>query len=153
MQDYNIQKESTLYLVLRIGSGTTVTRTNGQVIGDFNISNLCADLHNVDLTGADLRGVDLTGANLSGVVLRLAWFHNATLTNATFAEVNLVGADLTGATLTNCIGSGYYDALTLFPPEFNPTGANWTFVLEPASATLLLLGLAGLSACRRRSSR
>ena len=108
--------------------------------------------------GVDLAGVNLTGANLHSVILTDANLANANLTDATLTEVhlagaNLAGANLTGATLTNISGSGQYDIHTIFPPEFNPGDAGWTFIPEPASTTLLLAGLAGLGAFRQRPRR
>jgi large subunit ribosomal protein L40e len=160
LSDYNIQKEATLHLVLRLQEGApTVTLPDGQeveVIPGANLGGLV--LAGDYLFGVDLTGADLTGANLHSVILTDANLTNVNLTDATLTEVhlagaNLAGADLTGATLTNISGSGRYDVQTIFPPEFSPSDAGWTLIPEPASTTLLLLGLAGLSAFRQRPRR
>ena len=164
LSDYNIQKESTLHLVLRLQGAPTVTLPDGQQVEAIPGANLGgAVLTGEYLMGVDLAGVNLTGANLHSVILTDANLANANLTDATLTEVhlaganlagaNLAGANLTGAILTNISGSGQYDIHTIFPPEFNPGDAGWTFIPEPASTTLLLAGLAGLGAFRQRPRR
>ena len=136
---------------------------------DFRKSNLVDSfLRSAILDGADLRKADLTGANLTGASMldvgaRKANFTNATLDGVSFAtgdirKATFVGASLLGADLSALSGANradftgaFFDASTILAPGIDTS--MMTFVPEPSSALLLLLGLMGLEIYGRRFAR
>ncbi|MDC1295277.1 pentapeptide repeat-containing protein [Myxococcota bacterium] len=110
-------------------------------------------------------GASFRGANLNGMLF-------VYLPGFSLAEtaVDLSGADFSDAILTNVgfyaqyIGSPLYNANTDFTgatisdgngvaQPFDPVAAGWTLVPEPSSSLLISLGLIGMSARKRTTSK
>lgn len=122
-----------------------------------------AILDGSDLRNADLTGADLTGASMLDVGARNATFTNATLDgvsfttgdirNASFVGASLLGADLSSLTNANRADftGAFFDVDTILAPGMDTSAM--TFIPEPSSAVLLLLGLVGLEIYGRRFAR
>ncbi|OKH11418.1 pentapeptide repeat-containing protein [[Limnothrix rosea] IAM M-220] len=84
-----------------------------------------ADFSNLDLTRppefkqANLRRAQFVGVNLRGVNCQGWNFSEVNLQRANLIDTNFRDTDLTGADLTGAI----YSAKTIFPEDFQPTGA------------------------------
>ena len=96
LSDYNIQKEATLLISLRINE--YIVERGANLTG--------ADLSGTDLFGADLRDAYLTGADLTDADLADVVLTNAFLTGADLSGAVLRNADLSGAVLRNAGLSG-----------------------------------------------
>jgi uncharacterized protein YjbI with pentapeptide repeats len=137
------ENHQNLTLTNIILDGATLTGTNfrrtifdgGSLIG-ANFSNSAAA--NTNLTQTSFVGANLTNAT----------FVNANLNSSSFAGANLAGANFSGATngaSVNWTGA-MYSATTQLPAGLSAAQlASMTFVNEPALASLLALGLAGLA--------
>ena len=114
-------------------------------------SLIAANFNNSATRTTNLRQASFVGANLTN-----ATFLNANLNSANFSNANLAGANFTGATngaSVNWTGATY-SATTVLPGGLSAAQlASMTFVDEPATASLLALGLGGLLLFGSRASR
>ncbi len=162
-EDHSFDNHRNSYLEGIILDGALLRSThflNANLVDSFLRS---AILDGADLRNADLTGADLTGASMLGLRALNADFTNATLDGVSFAtgdirNATFVGARLLGADLSSLAGANradftgaFFDASTILAPGIDTS--MMTFVPEPSSAVLLLLGLMGLEIYGRRFAR
>jgi hypothetical protein len=122
----------------------------------WNASITLADFTGADLSGATLRNMQGTfpifvGADLSGTVMDDTFLQSADMRNVDFSGADLAeftsqSTDFRGANLSSAIAidqhfEALYDNSTLLPPGFDPVGAGWIFVPEPATSAMMLTAL------------
>ncbi len=159
-EDHSFENHDKEILNDIILSSADLTSTNLSKSVLTNAIMISAILTGADIEKTDFGGADLSGSAVTGTAAKNAVFTGAILDGTDFSGSDVKNADFTGASLLGADFSSlanadkadftgaFYDAATILDPGIDTSGM--ILVPEPATALLVVAGLAGFSVRIRR---